>query len=153
MSYRVVDIKEYWSPVVGESLEFTTIADAENPEFNYLWEKIYGLVDEYFVKSASEYGVRRMEKILNIVPLASETLDQRKTKITWKLNLKIPYTIRFLKNILATMVGEENREVEHDNDTRTLTIRIKKGLWDMTQLEKDLLKIIPADLILKLEVM
>lgn len=153
MSYRVVDIKEYWSPVVGETLEFQAIADAENPEFNYLWEKIYGLVDEYFVKSASEYGVRRMEKILNIVPLASETLDQRKAKIIWKLNLKIPYTMRFLKNILATMVGEENREVEHDNDTRTLTVRIKEGLWDMTQLEKDLLKIIPADLILKLEVM
>ena len=98
MSYRVVDIKEYWSPVVGESLEFIAIADAENPEFNYLWEKIYGLVDEYFVKSATEYGVRRMEKILNIVPLVTETLDQRKTKIIWKLNLKIPYTMRFLKN-------------------------------------------------------
>lgn len=153
MSYRVVDIKEYWSPVVAESLEFIAIADAENPEFNYLWEKIYGLVDEYFVKSASEYGVRRMEKILNIVPLANETLDQRKAKIIWKLNLKIPYTMRFLKNILATMVGEENREVEHDNDTQTLTVRIREGLWDMTQLEKDLLKIIPADLILKLEVM
>lgn len=153
MSYRVVDIKEYWSPVVAESLEFTVIADAENPEFNYLWEKIYGLVDEYFVRSATEYGVQRMEKILNIVPLASETLDQRKDKIIWKLNLKIPYTMRFLKNILASMVGEENREVEHDNDTQVLTVRIKEGLRDMTQLRKDLEKIIPAPLILKLEVM
>jgi len=153
MSYRVVDIKEYWSPVVAETLEFQVIADAENPEFNYLWEKIYGLVDEYFVKSATEYGVRRMEKILNIVPLATETLEQRKAKIIWKLNLKIPYTMRFLKNILATMVGEENREVKHDNDAQTLTVRIKEGTWDMIQLEKDLLKIIPSHLILNLEVM
>ena len=153
MSYRVVDIKEYWPPVVAESLEFTVIADAENPEFNYLWEKIYGLVDEYFVRSATEYGVQRMEKILNIVPLATETLDQRKDKIIWKLNLKIPYTMRFLKNILASMVGEENREVEHDNDTQVLTVRIKEGLRDIAQLRKDLEKIIPAPLILKLEVM
>lgn len=153
MSYRVVDIKEYWSPVVAESLEFTLIADAENPEFNYLWEKIYGLVDEYFVKSATEYGVRRMEKILNLTPLATDTLDQRKDNIIWKLNLKIPYTMTFLKNILASMVGEENREVEHDNDTQTLIVRIKDGLRDMNQLRKDLEKIIPANLILKLEVM
>lgn len=153
MSYRVVDIKEYWSPVVAESLEFTLIADAENPEFNYLWEKIYGLVDEYFVKSATEYGVSRMEKILNIVPLATETLDERKDRLIWKLNLRIPYTIRFLKNLLASMVGEENREVEHDNDTQVLTVRIKEGLRDMTQLRKDLEKIIPQNLILELEVM
>ena len=153
MSYRVVDIKEYWSPVVAESLEFTLIADAENPEFNYLWEKIYGLVDEYFVKTATEYGVSRMEKILNIVPLATETLDERKDKLIWKLNLRIPYTMRFLKNILASMVGEENRQVEHDNDTQVLTVRIKEGLRDMTQLRKDLEKIIPQNLILELEVM
>ena len=152
MSYRVVDIKEYWSSVVAESLEFKAIADAENPEFNYLWEKVYGLVDEYFVKTATEYGVGRMEKILNIIPLATDTLDQRKAKIIWKLNLKIPYTMRFLQNILTSFVGEENRTLYVDNDTRTLVIRIKDGLTDMIQLRKDLEKIIPADLILDLGV-
>lgn len=152
MSYRVVDIKNYWSPVVAETLEFKAIADAENPEFNYLWEKIYGLVDEFFVRTASEYGVSRMEKILNIVPLATDTLDQRKEKLLWKMNLKLPYTIRFLKNILASIVGEENRTVVMDNDIRTLTVKIKDGLTDMIQLRKDLEKIIPADLILDLGV-
>lgn len=151
MSSRVVDIKEYWSPVIAETLEFKAIADAENPEFNYLWEKIYGLVDEFFVRTATEYGVSRMEKILNITPLKTDTLNQRKEKILWKLNLKLPYTMRFLKNILATMVGEENRQVEHDNDTQTLRIKIKEGLIDMVQLRKDLEKIIPANLILELE--
>lgn len=152
MSYRVIDIKEYWASVVAESLEFTAIADAENPEFNYLWEKIYGLVDEYFVRTATEYGVRRMEKILNLTPLSTDTLDQRKDNIIWKLNLKIPYTMTFLKNILASMVGEENRQVDFDNDTRTLTVKIREGLRDMTQLRKDLEKIIPADLVLELVV-
>ena len=152
MSYRVVDIKNYWSSVVAETLEFKVIADAENPEFNYLWEKVYGLVDEYFVKSASEYGVSRMEKILNIVSLATDTLDQRKAKIIWKLNLKIPYTFRSLNNILASIVGEENRTVVRDNDIRTLIVRIKDGLTDMNQLRKDLEKIIPSDLILDLGV-
>lgn len=153
MSSRVIDIKEYWSPVVGESLEFTVIADAENPEFNYLWEKIYGLVDEFFVKSATEYGVSRMEKILKIVPSKNDSLQSRKDRLLWKMNLKIPYTMRFLKNILASVVGEENREVEYDNDTRTLMVRIKDGLWDMSQLRTDLEKIIPADSVLRLEIM
>lgn len=152
MSYRVVDIKDYWSPVVAETLEFQAIANAENPEFNYLWEKTYGLVDEFFVRTASEYGVGRMEKILNIIPLKGSTLQERKDKILWKMNLKIPYTIRFLKNILASIVGEENRTVEVDNDIRTLIIRIKDGSTDLNSLRVDLEKIIPMDLVLDLGV-
>ena len=153
MSYRVVDIKEYLPPVVGETSEFTAIADAENPEFNYLWEKIYGLVDEYFVKSATEYGVSRMEEMLNIVPLTNETLEQRKDRLIWKLNLKIPYTMRFLKRLLASIVGENNYEVEHDNDVQVLNVKIREGSRDMNQLRTDLEKLIPAHLVLNLEVM
>ena len=153
MNYRVVDIKEYWSPVVAESLEFTVIANAENPEFNYLWEKIYGFVDENFVQTATEYGVSRMEKVLNIIPFVDDTLDQRKDRIIWQMNLKLPYTMRFLKNILASLVGEENRQVEHDNDTQVLTVRIKDGLVNMEQLRVDLEKIIPQHLVLDLGVM
>ena len=152
MSYRVVDIREYWSPVVAETLEFKAIANAENPEFNYLWEKTYGLVDEFFVRTASDIGVTKMEKILNIIPLKGSTLQERKDKILWKMNLKIPYTIRFLKNILSSVVGEENRTVDVDNDTRTLIVRIKSGLTDMNSLRVDLEKIVPQDLILDLGV-
>lgn len=152
MSSRVVDIKKYWSPVVSETLEFKLIADAENPEFNYLWEKIYGLVDEYFVKTATEYGVSRMEKILSITPLVTDTLQQRKDKIIWKLNLRLPYTMRFLKKLLTSLVGEENRTIDHDNDTNTLIIRVKEGLTDMVQLRKELERIIPQNLILDLKV-
>lgn len=153
MSCRVVDIKEYWSPVVAETYEFVAIANAENPEFNYLWEKVYGLVDEFFVRSASEIGVSRMEKILKITPLAGSTLDERKATILLKMNMRIPYTMRFLKNLLTSLVGEENRIVEHDNDTQTLTIKIKEGLVNMFQLRKDLNKIVPQPLILNLEEM
>ena len=152
MSYREVDIKNYWSPVVAETLEFEAIANAENPEFNYLWEKIYGLVDEFFVKSATEYGVSRMEKILNIYPNVSDTLEQRKDRIIWKMNLKLPYTMRFLKNLLASIFGEENREVEYDNDTQVLTIKIKNTSRDMTQIQRDLERIIPQNLVLDLVV-
>ena len=152
MNYRVVDIKNYWSPVVAETLEFKAIANAENPEFNYLWEKTYGLVDEFFVRTASEFGVSRMEEILNIIPLKGSNLKERKDKILLKMNLKIPYTIRFLKNILTSVVGEENRKVEVDNDSRTLIVRIKEGLTDVDYLKTDLEKIIPQDLILDLGV-
>ena len=150
MSSRVVDIKNYWANVVTDSLEFTVIADVENPEFNYLWEKIYGLVDEYFVKTATDYGVGRMEKILGIIPFADDTLEQRKERLIWKMNLKLPYTMRFLKNILASLVGEENRQVEHDNDARIITVKIKEGIINMDQLRNDLEKIIPVDLVLEL---
>lgn len=152
MSSRVVDIKEYWSPVVAESLEFTVIADAENPEFNYLWEKVYGLVDEYFVKSATEYGVSRMEKLLNITPVKGMSLEQRKNTIIWKMNLRIPYTMRYLKNIIISLVGKENQMIDYDNDTQTLTVRIKEGIIDMYQFRRDLEKIVPQNLVLDLGV-
>ena len=60
--------------------------------------------------------------------------------------------MKFLKNILASMVGEENRTVDYNNDVQTITIRIKDGTTDMSQLQRDLDKMLPSELVLDLEV-
>lgn len=120
MNKRTVDISNYWITIVRDTAQFGQIAVAENPEFNMLAECIFNALEDTFIQSASEYGVKRWESMLQIAPSASDTLDERKARILTYLNLKLPYTWRVLKQLIEGVVGEGNVDMNLDNDTQTL---------------------------------
>lgn len=121
---RIVDINIYWAEIVRDTAQFGQIAVAENPEFNRLSECIFRALEDSFIHSATEYGVSRWEKMLQIAPSSTDTLDDRKARVLTYLNLKLPYTWRVLKQLVEGVVGEGNVEMNLDNDTQTLTIDI-----------------------------
>lgn len=121
---RIVDINTYWATIVKDTAQFGQIAVAENPEFNRLSECIFRALKDSFIHSATEYGVKRWESMLQIAPSAGETLEERKARILTYLNLKLPYTWRVLKQLIEGIVGEGNVELNLDNDTQTLTIEV-----------------------------
>lgn len=100
------DIKQYWTSVVKGIGEFQQIAEAENPEFNELTGCLTRLLNDSFVKDATEYGVKRWESILNIIPNPGETLDDRKVKILGLLNMTLPYTYKMLDGVVASILDE-----------------------------------------------
>ena len=129
---REVDINTYWADIVRDTEQFRQIAVAENPEFNRLSECIFRALEDSFLiagdndeqTGATEYGVERWEKMLQIVPSPSDTLDDRKARILTYLNLKLPYTWRVLKQLIEGIVGEDNVEMNLDNDSQTLIIEV-----------------------------
>lgn len=121
---RIVDINVYWTEIVRDTAQFEQIAVAENPEFNRLAECIFRALEDSFIHSATEYGVKRWESMLQIAPSSGETLEERKARILTYLNLKLPYTWRVLKQLIEDVVGEGNVEMNLDNDTQTLTIDV-----------------------------
>lgn len=130
MSKRIVDINTYWPTIVRDTEQFGQIAVAENEEFNRLSECIFRALEDSFIESATEYGVKRWESMLQIAPSASDTLDDRKARILTYLNLKLPYTWRVLKQLIAGVVGEDNFEMSLDNDTQTLSIKCYDEHYD-----------------------
>lgn len=125
MYNRTVAIEKYWAAVVGNTDEFQQIAVAENPEFNKLSECIYRCLKDSFIHDATEYGVGRWEGMLNIVPNPNDTLEERKIRVLTYLNIRLPYTWRVLKQMISSFVTENNFTMKYDNETTTLTIRIK----------------------------
>lgn len=118
---RKIDILTYLPPIDRERKVFQQIAVAENPEFNNLQDSVYRIIDNAFILSSDEYGVSRRETILNLIPETTDTLDDRKNSIIEYLKTKPPYTFRYVKRMIADIVGEDFT-MKYDNEIATLTI-------------------------------
>lgn len=152
MNKRTIDISNYWITIIKDTAQFGQIAVAENPEFNRLSECIFQALEDSFIHSASEYGVKRWEKMLQIAPSAGETLEERKARILTYLNLKLPYTWRVLKQLIEGIVGAGNYELTFDNDTQTLKLDFGGSVTLATiDSVKDLLgRVVPENLVIDL---
>lgn len=125
MDNRIVAIENYWAAVVRGAAEFQQIAAAENPEFNKLSECIRRIMQDSFINDATEYGVSRWEKMLEIYPGATDSLDDRKIRVLTYLNIRLPYSWRVLKQMISSFVGENNFTMNYINDISKLIIRIR----------------------------
>lgn len=148
MEIREVKIEEYWPQIVKGTAEFGEIAAALNPEFNKLAKCIYDVLNESFIATASEYGVRRWENILGINPAAGASLDDRKAAILTYLNVKTPYTWRVLKQMLVPILGGEDKFVmEYINDEAKLilhTDRLDDAM--LTTVDELLSRVLPQNM-------
>lgn len=146
---RQVTIEEYWPLIVRNTEEFGQIAVAENPEFNKLASCIYQVLQETFVRDATEYGVGRWENILKISPESGDTLEDRKARILTYLNVKLPYTVRVLRQMLVGLLGEENFTLTFDNDTSTLKVALALDTTQaqLTDVQTLLERVLPRNLV------
>lgn len=144
---RNVNIIEYLPNVIKDVKEFNEIAKTENPEITLLWENIQNVFDDQFVKYATENGVKRWEKILEIIPKANHTLEDRKFVILAKLNEKLPYTIRVLHQMLAQLCGKDGYELTLNHNIYELNILVELKSKNMVEAVEDLFRrILPANL-------
>ena len=151
MDSRIIAIENYWAAVVRETDEFQQVAIAENPEFNKLGECIKRVLQDSFIHDATEYGVGRWEKMLNIVPELTDTLEDRKIRVLTQLNVRLPYTWRVLKQMISSFVGEGNYEMNYINDYSKLIIKIKVDSDSQYYTVLNLLKnVVPENVIIDL---
>lgn len=127
MDNRIIAIENYWPPVVRGTAEFQQIAASENPEFNKLSECIRRMLEDTFIRDATEYGVSRWEKMLEIVPAVSDSLADRKIRVLTQLNIRLPYTWRVLKEMISSFIGKDNFTMNYFNDTSILKIRLAEA--------------------------
>ena len=109
---KEVDLVSYLPPFMQEYKALAQTLEAENPEFALLWEAAGRVRKNAFVATADEYGIGRFERILGIFPDKGETLEERRTKLLMKYNLRLPYTLSFLKSMLDSAIGGENYTIE-----------------------------------------
>lgn len=139
METREIDIRTYWPPVVRDMEEFQQIAAAVNPELNRLVQCIYRVLQDAFVLDATENGVSRWESSCGIVPAAGATLDERKAAILIYLSTKLPYTWRVVKQMLTSIIGSDDFDMDYINDEGKLMLRTDNISEDKLQTIKVLL--------------
>lgn len=93
---------DYLPPVLQRVREFAAITGAQQPEIAAAWDALNLVMDNQFIDTATEAGVTVWEEELNIVPLASDTLEGRKQRLKTVWAYGVVYTYTWLTNWLST---------------------------------------------------
>lgn len=103
---REVTLEQYLPEYLRSYKEIMAALKAENPEFNLFWRCANQAFENAFIDTADEYGIGRLERMLGLLPMDTDTLEIRRIRVKIKWNNTIPYTLRALKKKLAGMVGD-----------------------------------------------
>jgi len=143
----------YVPTVLKEVKEYQALTYGEQAEIFKLFDEIQTALNNQFVITSTEYGVERWENILNIVPKATYTLDERKFTILSRLAEELPFSYRMLAQILNKLCGENGYWMGVNHDLYELTVKValiaKNNYNDVETL---LNRVVPANLIINLSI-
>lgn len=106
---KEINLLSYWMPLLRQLKEFKEIAKTEEPELRYILEAIDRTLNNMYIESADEVGIKRFEDMMGIYPDEGATLDSRKFAVLAKWNDKVPYTDKELYNRMISLCGDESK--------------------------------------------
>ncbi len=133
-------IINYYPPVVSQIREIQQIAKAEDIEFNKLGEHINRILQNMFLATADEFGIRRIESMLGILPKASQSIEERKRYIYYRLNRR-RMSLSELSEMLSGHLG--GVVLKPDYDDGILTADIGAGVIDLHEIYGILDEVLP----------
>lgn len=108
---RNVDLWNHLPPFLQNFREMCELVSTENPEFALAAQETDSIVDEMFIQTATNVGLKRYEKILGISPGKGDSRESRRSAIMARWNDVIPYTMSTLKNKIIAIQGNDNVEI------------------------------------------
>lgn len=145
---------KYLPLYMQEYAEIRQILSADQDAIDATWDSVDSIWDNQFIEYASEVGVKRWEKMLNITPKATDTLPERRFRVMTKLQSDTPYTFLKLNEKLTTLCGEGGYSIYLvPND---YYIEIKLGLGNKNMLDdvdQILKEMIPANMLKNITIM
>lgn len=140
-------LKKYLPTFISSVKEFKELDKVVSIELDEIHAKLEQIQNNQFIESANDEGLRRYEKMLDIVH--ADDLETRKFNILNKYNSTIPFTLRWLNNTLTTTLGNGNFLLDMDYKRYTLTISIAACKEQHIEtLYKDLRSKIPCNVVL-----
>ena len=145
----MIKIQDLWPPEMQEKLEFKKIAEIENPALEKLWQEIENTVNDQFIQTATEKGIRRRERLLGITPSRFDDLEYRRFRVLVRWNDRLPYTYRTLKNKLD-QIFKDNYKLEILHDQYLLIIEVNTFNWQIySDIVDEIRKMAPANMVIQ----
>lgn len=145
-------IKDYWIEQIQNIEEFDLISNIEDIEITNLKDNIKNLIDNQFIQTATEIGIARREKLLNIIPFADDTLESRRFRISNRWATQLPYTYKRLLEKINNLVGENGYAINLNHEDYTLRIKINLGQKRMlNDIREVVCNMAPANLLIVVE--
>ena len=145
---READLLSYLPTFMQEYKEIAAALSAENPEFNVILKEADNALDNEFITTADETGIKRFEALLGILPGEYDTLESRRTRVLLLWFISLPYTLRMLIKRLTVLCGGTDFTVEKDFDAYYIRVITHFRLYSQVlQLRKLLKEMIPANMV------
>lgn len=131
-----------------DNRDMLAVYNAQKSELTIYGQNINQAFLNNFVKYCDLDGIRRWEKIFNILAdEINDSLEYRQARVLNKLVQQLPYTRIFLEQMLAGLFGEDKYTLQILNNTYIINIDIETsidGLYEDTL--RDIRNIVPANM-------
>lgn len=114
---------EYLPPFMQQFPEMQEIMKTQNLETDRINKNMLAILDNAFIEDCNEYGIKKYESILGIVPIAEDTLESRKIRVLNRWNDTLPYTYRVLLRRLNIFCGVNNYDIGGNLENYELFIK------------------------------
>lgn len=113
---------------IREFEEYKGITTGEQPEFELAWNSYRDVFENQFIDTAGDYGLSRWEKMLQLTPKATDSLETRRIRIKTRLNNFTPYTFRVFMRMMKSLADGEPFEVYLDPGTYLMRFVLQWGM-------------------------
>lgn len=96
---------EYLPSVLQKVMEFMAITNAQQLDIEAAWNALDLVMNNQFIDTATEEGIAVWEKELNIIPLVTDTLEDRKQRLKAAWTYGVVYTYNWLVDWLKNSCG------------------------------------------------
>lgn len=94
----------YVPKFIQAARSYKAVIDAEGPEFDLVRTNIADILSQFYVETATEWGLDLWEQMLNLKSYAGKPLDQRRSRIISKLRGMGTVTVALVKNVAESYV-------------------------------------------------
>lgn len=136
---------------VRQFKEFQEIMKAEEVQINVIAESVQRALNNAFIEDCDEYGIKKYETLLNIIPNADDSLETRKARVLLRWNDGLPYTYKTLIKKLDAFLGKEEYNIALDAEGYQLNIEVSVASESMIDDIKIMLNhVIPVNMVIHL---
>lgn len=103
---------EYLPQIEADKEEMQQIQLAVQYWIDYVDTKNKADICDRYIVTATETGIKKYEQLLGITPFATDTLEDRRSRILNKWNAKLPFNYKYLDNRLTETLGKGKYKLE-----------------------------------------
>ena len=151
---RTIDLTDYLPDVLKNVTEMQAIMKSETPIVQAILNACENCMNDQFISEATEHGIARREKMLDITPYATDTLEDRRFRLLSRYNENTPYTRKSLANMLETLCGKDGFKLTILTSEFTVKVRVALTVKKQADSVSELLeRILPYNMAFSVELL
>jgi len=147
---RKVTLEKYLPWVLQNAKEMKAICQAENVEFQTLYDQLWRWFANTFIFNTDIAGVERWESMLGIYPPQNATIFDRQAAIFLTVNGTRPYTEKSFEKLIAGMYHQGAVTLSVDPNSYTVILNLDTDMSErINEVRRYARLIIPANMIIQ----